>query len=466
MRPLQSLSSKTLFALILITGILGIYSCNKDFKETATDDASSKTDNSLLSLEKSRKLNIILFLVDDMGYEVPTYTGGKSYSTPNLDMMAANGVFFKHAYSHPDGYPSRLALFTGKYNFRNYTYWGHFPPGEKSYSNMLHDAGYTNCYVGRWVMGGGDKGIRNQGYDAYSCFQAENGDDKGVGRYKNPMIYENGAYLPASETEGKYSEDIFSDYLCKFIDSNKNKPFYATYALNLAAAPYVPTPDDPEFASWDPKNETRKDNVKYYPSMINYMDKMVGKILAKLKDDGIANNTVIMFIADNATQRRITSIWGPNNDKIEGQKTRTNIWATLTPLVAYCPGRITPREDNETLIDYTDFLPTFADIARIKKPTNYGILDGTSFADNLIGATGKNRSWVFTHWDGTILDTTPRVRFVNNINYKLYDTTQYSQFYNILKDTFETSPIPDENLTPEEKATKNQFIKVLQSMHN
>ena len=461
MRLHQIFSAKKIIGLATLSALVGLGACNKEIKEQEVANGDKVTS---LTAVKS-KLNIILFLGDDIGYEVPSYTGGKSYSTPNMDFLAANGCFFKHAYSHPDGYPSRLALFTGKYNFRNYTYWGHFPPGEKSFSNMLTDAGYTSCYVGRWVMGGGDKGIKAQGYSSYSCFQANNGDDKSVGRYKNPVIFQDGAFLPNSVTKGKYSEDFFSDYLCNFIDSNKNKPFYATYAFNEAAAPYVPTPDDPEFTSWNTTNEARHDDVKYYPSMINYMDKMIGKVLAKLRADGLEQNTVIMWIADNATQQRITSIWGPNNVAISGQKTEPNIWGTLDPLIAYCPGLISPKVDDKTLIDYTDFLPTMADVAGIKKPTTYGTLDGTSFFDNLVGKKGQDRDWVFCHWDGTINDKTPRVRFVNNINYKLYDTLNYSQFYNILKDTFEMAPIADSKLTPMEIKTKAQFIKVLQKEH-
>ena len=465
MMPKHFLFTKKTIGFAMMSALLMHASCHKEIKEAQV--AASGDDSPALMAQKIKtNTNIILLLADDVGYEVPAYTGGKSYSTPNMDYLAANGAFFQHAYSHPDGYPSRLALFTGKYNFRNYTYWGHFPPGAKSFSNMLHDAGYKTCYVGRWVMGGGDQGIHAQGYDSYSCFQANVGDDKSVGRYKNPIIFQDGAFLPSSETEGKYSEDFFSDYLCNFIDANKNKPFYATYAFNEAAAPYVPTPDDPEFASWNTKNETRHDDAKYYPSMINYMDKMIGKVMAKLRADGLEKNTVIMWVADNATQQRITSVWGANNIEISGQKTETNIWGTLAPLVAYCPGKISPKRDNETLIDYTDFLPTFADIAGIPKPTTYGTLDGVTFYDNLMNKGGKDRKWVFCHWDGTINDAKPRVRFVNNINYKLYDTLNYSQFYNIVNDTFETSPIPDNQLTPKEKTIKKQFIKVLQSEHN
>ncbi len=466
MKPACFFSFGKTINLALIAGLFAIASCNKDLKETPTTATQSDDKLAQMTSLKKGKTNIILFLADDVGYEVPDYTGGKSYSTPNLDKMASSGVFFQHAYSHPDGYPSRLALFTGKYNFRNYTYWGHFPSGAKSYSNMLHDAGYATCYLGKWQMGGGDAGIHGQGYDRYSAYEVNTGESQRQGRYKNPIIFQDGAYLPDNFTKGKYSEDIFSDYLCNFIDSNKNKPFYATYAMNLAAAPYVPTPDDPEFATWNTNNEQSHDDPKYFVSMINYMDKMIGKIMAKVKADGLENNTVIMFIADNATQQRITSVWGPNNFVLQGQKTQTNLWGTLAPLVAYCPGKIAHKIDDQTLIDYTDFLPTFADIAGIPKPTTYGTLDGVSFYDNLVNKTGKDRSWVFCHWDGTINDTIPKVRYVNNIEYKLYDTLNYSQFFDMIKDTFETSPIPDASLTQQQKIIKNQFIKVLKSEHN
>ncbi len=468
MRSLNSATwPRNIFLCALSSGFLFLTSCTKQIKDVAADD-SFTGNGQLQSLKTSGRPNIILLLGNDVGYEVPTFTGGKSYSTPTLDMMAANGVFFAHTFRHPDGFPSRLAFYTGKYNFRNYITWGHFGYDQKTFANMLSDAGYKTCFVGKWQMDDGDYGLTQRGWQKYSVFLPfQNEGGQRDGRYKNPDIYEAGAYLPDAQTKGKYSEDMFSDYLCSFIDSNRNKPFLGVYSFNLAAQPYVPTPDDPAFASWDPTNEEQHQNKKYQPEMVTYMDKMINKVITKLKDDGIANNTIVMYLTPSATANLITSIWGPKNTPVQGSKLHTQMWGTLNSLVAYCPGQLRPHVDRSTLIDYTDFLPTIADITKTPRPTNYGTLDGVSFADNLNGTKGTDRSWVFCDWDNDSTDKLfPDQRWVNDTTYKLYDTLNYSQFFNMVKDTFETSPIPDSKLTPKEQKIKQQFIKVLQSEHN
>src|SRR5690349_5611345 len=89
-------------------------SCKKDLTEVNTTAATN------VDLLTATKTNIILIVGDDVGYEIPTYNGGQSYNTPNLDFMAANGTQLPNFFSHPDGPPSRLALMTGKYNYRNW----------------------------------------------------------------------------------------------------------------------------------------------------------------------------------------------------------------------------------------------------------------------------------------------------------------------------------------------------------
>lgn len=132
----------------------------------------------------------------------------------------------------------------------------------------------------------------------------------------------------------------------------------------------------------------------------------------------------------------------------------------------YCPGSISPHIDHTTLIDFTDFLPTIADLTGTPKPATYGILEGVSFADDIRGTVGANRSWVFCHWDNDATKTPPVQRWVNDTTYKLSDTLNYTRFLNMVKDTFERSPIPDNKLTPQEKQIKQSFISVLHKMHN
>src|SRR4029077_21044933 len=96
---------------------------------------------SLTNLNSFSKPNIIVILADDIGYEIPTYTGGQSYSTPNLDFMAANGTRFTQAHSAPLCSPSRFMLLTGKYNFRNYTTWGKMDISQRTFANIAKSNG-------------------------------------------------------------------------------------------------------------------------------------------------------------------------------------------------------------------------------------------------------------------------------------------------------------------------------------
>ncbi len=442
--------------------LLSFSGCKKDFNEKK----NAVTGTAKKNIRTTNQPNIILFVADDLGYEVPHFTGGQSYSTPNLDFMAANGIHFNEAFSHPDGFPSRLALYTGKYNFRNYIIWGVLPPGEKTIANMLEDAGYATCFAGKWQCDGGDARIHSAGFQNYLAYGPFYKDSQRKGRYKDPILYANGDYLSDSVTQGKYSEDMLSDYLCTFIDSNTTRPFFAVYSHNLVAQPYVPCPDDPAYPVWNTDSERLHTDTKYFAGMVNYMDKMIGKVINKVQADGLETNTIFMFIADNATQEGITSIY--KGKHIKGTKTQTNKPGTLTPFVVYWKGTIASGQIDSTLIDYTDFLPTLADIAGISRLADYGILDGVSFYDNMIGSSDTNRDWVFCHWDNDINDggLVPRERFVYNSKYKLYDTLNYSRFYNMQKDIWEKRPIPDNKLTPAEYTLKQQFILVLQSMHN
>jgi arylsulfatase A len=435
-------------------------SCKKDF-ETLSNQAAS---NSNL-LAASSKPNIILFVANDFGFELPTYNGGQSYSTTHLDSMAANGMFFQQCYNHPDGSPSRIAILTGKYNFRNYIEWGYLPPDQKTIGNMVHDAGYATCWVGKWQLSGGDKRIRGAGFDKYLVYLPM-GHGQREHRYKDPKLYENKNYLPDSAVAGKYSEDMLYDYLSNFIDQNKTKPFFAVYATLAPAKPWVPTPDDPEYATWNSDNDLTLSDKKYFPSMVKYTDKIVGKVMQKIKDAGLANNTIIMFTSATQTDSRITSLW--NGQSVTGTKTNTVKAGTNIPLLVYWPTHVAPGGRSQALIDFTDFMPSMADMAGIPTPTNYGTLDGTSFYDNMLGTGGKNRDWVFCQWDNNPTDDVPVERFINNRTYKLYDTVGEGngKFFKISNDMYEKNPIPDSLLTPAQLQVKLSFRAILDTLHN
>ncbi len=442
--------------------LLSADGCRKEFEPIITAKNSSA-----FLVSGNAKPNIILIIANDFGFELPTYNGGQSYSTPSLDFLAANGMHFKQCYNHPDGSPSRIATLTGKYNFRNYVVWGVLPPTEKTIGNMLKDAGYATCWVGKWQLSGDGPAIRGAGFGKYRVF-LPSGHGQRKNRYKSPRLYENDAYLPDSATKGKYSEDMCFDYFSNFVDDNTSNPFFAMYATLLPAQPFVPTPDDPDYTGWNPASDNILDDQKYYPGMVSYIDKIVGKIRQKLIDNGIAENTVIFFTSATQTDPKIVSLW--RGQSITGTKVVTNRYGTNIPLLAYWPNIITLGKISNTLVDFTDFMPTMAEIAGIPTPTIYGTLDGKSFYDNMLNIAGTNdRDWVFCHWDNNPLDgdVVPPERFINNALYKLYDTIGEGngKFYNIRKDPGELNPIPDDKLTPAQLQRKIYFRGILDTMH-
>src|SRR5690349_12505837 len=133
-------------SIVFILSSIGFYniSCNKG------DKNSGGTGTGIFANGSTAKPNIIFILADDVGYEVPTYSGGQSYSTPNLDFMAAGGTQFTECHASPLCSPSRFMLMTGKYNFRNYTHWGVMNFNQQTLANLAKAAGYSTCISGKW----------------------------------------------------------------------------------------------------------------------------------------------------------------------------------------------------------------------------------------------------------------------------------------------------------------------------
>jgi arylsulfatase A len=442
--------------LCMLGLILFFASCTKDLKQQELlKEASTGTATRV-------KPNIILIIGDDVGREIPTYNGGESYSTPNLDYLAANGKQFSNFFSHPDGPPSRLALFTGLYNYNNWVRFGYLPPSSQTFANMLKNAGYQTCYVGKWQMDGGDTSIRNHGFDKYLTFVPFapyiSGHDQFYRRYKNPYLYQDAHYLSDAEVKGKYSEDMFFNYASKFIDTNKQKPFLLVYSHNLVQKPWVPTPDNAEFAGWDPAtDDTTKDDKKYFPDMVAYMDKTIGKLLTKVRNSGIEQKTVILFISDNATYGGIRSVYKGRN--VRGAKDSTVFDGINVPMLAYCPARITSGSIDTSLVDMTDFFTSFSELAGVSLAP-YLPQNGISFYDNLVGNPADQRSTIYCYWPRDYQQK-PDISYVADYNYKLYDSLNGGLFYNIRLDMYEKHPIPNNELTSAEQKIKNDFKKIL-----
>jgi arylsulfatase A len=430
---------------------------------TKINDENLVAFNSASQFGVKRAPNVIFILADDIGYEIPNCDRGQSYSTPNINSLAQNGTLYTHCYAMPMCSPSRVELMTGKYNFRNYSVWGILDTSQRTIGNIMKQAGYATCVAGKWQLDGGAASAAKFGFDTHCLFlpffmNDETSENRY--RYKNPHIYENGAYLPDSVTNGKYADDIFTQFICDFIDSNVQRPFFVYYPVSLCHQPFSPPPTNPDYAKWDPL--TNPSNKKYFPDMVEYMDEKVGQIINKVFKDGIASNTIIIFTGDNGSPHEITSLW--NGDSITGGKGTTTIYGIHVPLIISQYGQSMRRGTTaNTLIDFSDFLPTLADIAGTKVNSSYGTIDGISFYRSITGVADSIRSSVFFHWQDPHYFAYSR--WSQTATYKLYDSTNQNRFFNFAIDPLEQHPIPSNQQTQQEKAISKQLKNVLNKEH-
>ncbi len=149
----------------------------------------------------------------------------------------------------------------------------------------------------------------------------------------------------------------------------------------------------------------------------------------------------------------------PYNDDtiVPGEKGQTTTYGTHVPLILYWPDHIMPGIKTSQLVNFTDFMPTLANIAGIPVPTTYGKLDGKTFYPILTGSTSSLRNYIFNHFQPDITSTSNKlIRYVQNRKYKLYEN---GKFYNIISDVEEITAIPSDQ-------TKNDFTEILNRVHN
>jgi len=190
--------------------------------------------------------NIVLIMADDMGYECLSANGSISYNTPNIDRLAEKGIRFTQCYSQPLCTPSRVKIMTGQYNYRNYDTFGYLNPKDKTFGNVMKSAGYKTCIAGKWQLNGiykdrmrpgGENTNRPYlfGFDEYCLWQLTKSGKQPNGRensrYANPLIEQYGKVL--SGLENQYGPDVFSDFICDFINKNREDKFFVYYPMVL-----------------------------------------------------------------------------------------------------------------------------------------------------------------------------------------------------------------------------------------
>jgi len=397
--------------------------------------------------------NIVLIMADDLGFETLAVNGGESYQTPHLDQMAKEGMRFSNCYSTPLCTPSRVQLMTGKYNDRNYFAFGQLDSTENTFADYLKSAGYRTAIAGKWQLYGNTKqreisgrigSMPNQaGFEEYCLWQVV---EKTGPRFKNPHLNINGK---DEVLMGDYGPDIFVDFLQDFMRSADDRPYLAYFPMALTHDPFRPTPDNTDEYAIDSLH--KKNEARFFAENVAYMDKMVGQLLTQIRER--QENTIVLFIGDNGTDRDVTSMW--QGQTIKGKKGLPLRDGTHVPMIAWWPDHIEPGQINENLVDFTDFLPTLLAASRSSSPQD-PLLDGLSFYPQLVGRSDEVREYIYC-------DYAPRwgrfedARWVQDTKWKLYSD---GRFYDVKSDPMELEALSE---NAENQAIKAKFQAVLES---
>jgi len=393
--------------------------------------------------------NIILIMADDVGWEVFPAYGGEDYRTPRLDALAAEGVRFEHCYATPICTTSRVQIMTGHYNFRNYTHFGYLYPEERTFGHLAREAGYATAVAGKWQL----NGIYNQlpgsgerdrpvdlGFDEYSLWQLTTGRGRAEGggeRFWSPPIETNGRFVTIEENEGLYGPDLFCEFLCDFMERHRDQPFFVYYPMALVHDPFVPTPrtigDRPRDHSANREPRDPAEKKANFVAMVEYMDEIIGRLVDQVDALGLAENTLVLFTADNGTHPKITSRW--MGREVQGGKGGLTDTGTRVPLYARWKGTAPEGAVLEDLVDFTDFFPTVAEAVGAPRAEDDPV-DGRSFLPQLRGEPGRPRQWVLNHYQ-PYWNKEPG-QWVRDAEYKLY---RDGRFYRVPEDLEEERPL-------------------------
>lgn len=391
------------------------------------------------SQSKSKKPNIIYILADDLGIGDVSCYGSDSNYTPIIDKLAKGGIRFNNGYTAPLCGPSRALILTGRYAFRTGAVnqdmcLNVLPENEILIPSVLKTAGYKTSMVGKW----GQLPLQPSdfGFDDYIRFKGS-GIYWKKGNAKAEMYTENGVDKPLGEN---YMPDLMHDHMVNFISNNKNKPFFLYYSLVQVHAKIQPTPDS-------------KPGSDHYADNLAYMDKLVGNLLNLLDSLKLKENTFIYFMGDNGTANQYAARGTINGKPLSGKKGSMLECGALVPNIAYWPSVIAPGQVTNTLMDASDLLPTFADIAGAKLPTK-NVLDGRSFLPQLLGKKGNPRDWIFIELGNKW--------YVRDSKWKL---NRADELYDMSNAPFEEKLVLASNDNSESAAARKKLTEILAQLN-
>ncbi len=366
-----------------------------------------------------RRPNIILIIADDLGYGDLGCYGQTMIQTTNLDKMAAEGVRFTDFYAGSTVCaPSRCSLMTGLHTGHAFIRGNGtqaLRPEDFTVAELLQKAGYHTGLVGKWGLGNETStGMpREQGFDEFAGYldhiHAHDYYTDHLWRSDSRTGHNDWEIFPENQSgkHGLYSHDLFTKAALNFVSINKPDQFnhYRPFFLYLAyTIPHanneearrsgngMQVPDDAPYSTqpW-PQPEKNK------AAMISRLDNDIGKLLAKLQELKIDDNTVVLFSSDNGPHQEggVDPKFFKSAGPLRGIKRDLYEGGIRVPLIVRWPAKIKPGRVSNQVWSFWDFLPTAADIALAKSPAN---LDGISMVPTLLGRAQTNQH-DFLYWE-------------------------------------------------------------------
>ena len=449
--------------------------------------------------------NIIYILADDLGYGEVGYNGQEIIKTPNIDLLATNGMVFTQHYSGaPVCAPARYSLLTGKHMGHSYIrgndewrergeVWDYIkafsdpslegqrpiPENTVTIGKLLQKAGYTTGMFGKWGLGAPETvGVPNlQGFDSfygYNCQrQAHNLYPSHLWENETKVFLENDLISPTTKlnpednpmdessysifTQKEYAPDKIHQKALSFIENNKNNSFFLLYASPLPHLPlqapvesvntYREIIDDPNPYLGNQSYFPNRFPKATYAAMITHLDNQIGELIQKLKEMGQYENTIIIFSSDNGP----TYLGGVDFSFFNSSKPFSNGYGKTKgflheggiriPMIVSWPNKVIPGSTSNHISSFYDILPTLCDIAGANIPNE---IDGISFKNTLLNS--KQKTHDFLYWEFPSYNGQQAVRLSKwkGIRKNIFDGNMEIELYNLEDDILEENDLSKE----------------------
>ena len=418
----------------------------------------------------SRRPNFVFILVDDLGWADVGCYGSDLHETPHIDRLARRGMRFTDAYAAaPVCSPTRASIMTGKYPARlHMTIWyessanpprsrslippitqGNLPHEQVTIAEVLKEAGYFTAHVGKWHLGDAAHYPETQGFDVNvggtfwgaptTFFYPYAGSSRWGGEFR---------YVPHLEfgPEGEYLTDRLTDEALRIITRVKNKPFFLNLCFHTVHTPIEGKPELVEYYKKKVKPGMHHQNYEY-AAMVHSLDENVGRILAKLDELELADNTVVIFFSDNGGYiNKYNNNAVTDNYPLRSGKGSLYEGGTRVPLIVRWPGVTQAGSVCRQPVSSIDFYPTILGMTGLGGNAKHNAdVDGLSLVPVLKNPTDKLKPrslcWHYPHYYAT---TSP-VSSIRQSHWKLleYFEDNRIELYNLEKDLGEQNDLAE-----------------------